>query len=217
MYLRDQRKPWELPDSKLKALIDKLEAITETKFNEAFADNVNNFIGILRETHLIEKHAKTNKEVKRQLTQLRNALQKVATLDDSVLGDHAGMMLMSSMPGGMEEYVNASNAIETLLTACKTAISKVNERTRAKEFKFLQVQQSMATELARELAGFGVNITAYRDGIFAQCVREFLQAYNGNVGDQKFRMYVPEDLFTVIQKAKDGYTNPERFLLLNLR
>ena len=217
MYMRDARKPLELPEKELRTLIGKLEKITGVTFNDTFGDQINNFIGIIRETYLIEEHALTNKEIKRQLTQLRNALKKAIALQEGMLGDHAGMMHMSAMQGGMEEYVNGWNAVEGLLAANDAAIEKVNERARAKEFKFLQVQQAMATELARELASFGVKITAYRDGIFANCVREFLKAFNGNANGKKFRAYVPDDLFTIIQTAKDDHTSSERFFLLNFR
>ena len=80
MNLRDVRKPLELNPSELRSLIDRLEEITETTFNDTFADNVNNFMGILREKHLVEVHGVRNKQVAKELTQLRNALGKAANL-----------------------------------------------------------------------------------------------------------------------------------------
>ena len=54
MNLRDTRKPYELSEGELQTLIAKFEKITDTKFDKAFADQVNNFIGIFREKILIE-------------------------------------------------------------------------------------------------------------------------------------------------------------------
>ena len=59
MYLRDLRKPYELNEQKLSALIEKLEAITDKSFDARFSDDLNNFIGILREKYLVSKHIKT--------------------------------------------------------------------------------------------------------------------------------------------------------------
>jgi hypothetical protein len=75
----------------------------------------------------------------------------------------------------------------------------------------------MATELARELVRFGVKITTTRGGIFEKCVREFYKAFNGKAGGEEFRIYPRDDLFAIIKKAKDDYTNPERFILLQFR
>ena len=64
MNLRDTRKPYELSEGELQTLIAKFEKITDTKFDKAFADQVNNFIGIFREKILIERDAIKNKKIK---------------------------------------------------------------------------------------------------------------------------------------------------------
>jgi len=42
MNLRETRKPYELSEGELQALIGKFEKITDTQFDPAFADQVNN-------------------------------------------------------------------------------------------------------------------------------------------------------------------------------
>lgn len=217
MYQRDLRKPFELSEAELKALISKFEEIAEISFNKAFADNVNNFIGILREKYLIEEHAITNKEIKREITRVRNSLRKSLQNLDTDISDHTQTALFSALPGGMEEFAETYNAIEGFKDTCDIAIKKVNERIKPKEFNFPSVKQAMATELARELDSFDIPITAYRDGVFCKCVREFFNAFNGEAGGHTFRIYVPEDLFKIIQTAKDDHLTTERFILLRFR
>lgn len=217
MYMRDARKPLELSKDDLNTLIHKFEDITETKFNDAFNDQINNFIGIIRETYLIQQQLITNKEIQRELTKLKNTLRKAVEIDESQLSQHTRMALTSACPNGMEEYVNLTNSVEILANNCDIAIEKIKQRKKPKEFSYLNVKQAMATELARELASFGVKITAYRDGTFESCLREFFFAIKGQAGDIIFKDYVADDLFQVIKVAKKNYTNEERFFLLKFR
>lgn len=217
MNMRDTRKPFELPEECLRNLICQIEEITETKFNDAFADQVNNFIGILREKHLIEVHTVHNKQMAKELTQLRNALTKAANLIGGKMSDEARMALVGASPGSMDTLIDGSQSIEALLEGCDRAIENVKKRKRDKEYSFAATKQAMATELARELSSFGVKITAYRDGVFAKCLKAFLYAYKGEVNGVAFKMYVTEDLFKIIQTAKENHVLPERHIMLNFR
>jgi len=216
MNLRDVRKPLELNPSELRSLIDRLEEITETKFNDAFADNVNNFMGILREKHQIEVHGVRNKQVAKELTQLRNALGKAATLLGGKMSDDARMALVAASPGHMDTLIDGSQYIERLIEGCGQAIDSLDQRKRPKEYAFAAIKQAMATELARELSSFGVKITAYRDGVFAKCLKAFFYAYKGKVNGVKFDMYATDNLFEIIQKAKDDHADSKRFFLLEI-
>lgn len=216
MNLRNSRKPLELTPSQLRTLIDKLEEITETKFNDVFADNVNNFMGILREKHVIEVHGVRNKQVAKELTQLRNALTKAANLLGGKMSDDARMALVAASPGHMDTLIDGSQSIENLIAGCSHAIDGLDQRKRPKDYAFAAIKQAMATELARELSSFGVKITAYRDGVFAKCLKAFFYAYKGKVNGVKFDMYATDNLFEIIQKAKDDHVESERFFLLEI-
>lgn len=214
MYMRDVRKPLELSVTDLQSLIRKLEKITNTKFNDKFSDQINNFIGILREKFLIDQTIPNHKKMKREFVKLKSSLNKISDMD---LGHHVQMLLYASMPGGIGKFSEACDNIETLSQACDIAIDDLKQREKQKEHTFTATKQAMATELARELDSFGVKITSYRDGVFENSLREFFTAFNGQASGKDFNIYVAEDLFKIIRKAKKDYTNTERFILLRFR
>ncbi len=217
MYMRDMRKPLELPDDKLQKLVTDLEAITGTKFNSAFADQVNNFIGILREKSLVEQNAPKNKQIKRELVKFKNAMSKAYDIESGQLSFNAQMLLFSAIEGSLGTYTESIEHLKILIQACTTAIEGLPKQDKSKELSFAVVKQAMATELARELNSFGIKITSYRDGIFGKCVREFFNAFNGQAIGITFNIYVAEDLFQTIKTAKKDYLKTERFVLLKFR
>ncbi len=217
MNLRDTRKEFELSDSELHALIAKFEKITGTSFDSAFADQVNNFVGILREKILIERASITNRKIKRELNQLRGALDKTLTLQNDKIGDHARIALFTKLPDTFNTFIAANNAIETLKQACIDAIGALGQTEKSTQYSLTNMKFIMATELARELNHAGVEITAYRDGKFGKCLEVFLKSIKGEAGGEKFRMSLREDLFVIIKRAKDDYATTERFVLLNIR
>lgn len=217
MYMRDLRKPLELSDEDLQKLIDRLEVITDTKFNATFADQINNFIGILREKNLIELHIPKNKQIKRELEKLKNALCKASDIQDSQISGEAEMFLFDAIPGGTDTYIQSTENIVMLTQACKAAIENLSQKLKPKASSFAEVKQAMATELARELDSFGIKISAYRDGVFEKCVRELFSAFNGQASGKAFKIYVADDLFQIIKTAKKDYKVTERFVLLKFR
>jgi hypothetical protein len=216
MYLSETRKPLELSKEELQKLVAEFEKITETKFNSAFADQINNFISILREQFLIERSTPSNKQIKRELVRLNKALNNLTDIQGS-LSNHALMAVIGASSDGADIFARLSqNALAASQGTIK-AMENLGQNKRSKEFSFTGIKLAIATELARELASFGVKITTYRDGIFADCLRAFFTAVNGYASNQQFSIYVAEDLFNIIKKAKEKHTDPERFFLLKFR
>ena len=217
MYMRDRRKPYELSGEELRELIGRFEKITGVKFNDAFADEVNNFIGIMRDKFLIDRNITDNKKIKRTLEVYQRHLVKTMEMQNAGMDRWAHNHLTQHLPGGIDAIIEANEPMEVLLEGCIKAINELSGRSRTTDIDFPHVKQAMATELARELAAFGVKISATRGGIFEQCVREFYKAFNGEAGGEEFKIYPRDDLFPIIKKAKDDHTNPERFILLQFR
>ena len=217
MNLRDTRKPYELSEGELQTLIAKFEKITDTKFDKAFADQVNNFIGIFREKILIERDAIKNKKIKRQLTQFENALEKVSTLQSDKISDNARMAIIAKLPDMFETYIDANDSIETLRQACTDAIDSLGQSEKSTQYSLTNLKPILATELARELSKCGVEITAYREGTFGKCLEAFLKAIKGEAGGEKFNISIREDLFPITSQSKDDYATTERFVLLKIR
>lgn len=215
--MRDQRKPYELSNEDLRKLIGKFEKITGLTFDNAFADEVNNFIGILRDKFLIDRNLSNNKKVKRALESYKGHLTKAMEMQNAGMNTAAHNHLTHHLSGGIDAIIMATEAMEILLEGCDKAIEELAERSRTTKIDFPVVKQAMATELARELAKFGVKISATRGGIFEKCVREFYRAFNGKAGNEEFKIYPRDDLFAIIKKAKDDYTNQDRFILLQFR
>ncbi|MAH06547.1 MAG: hypothetical protein CL561_13410 [Alphaproteobacteria bacterium] len=224
MYLRDLRKPYELNEQKLSALIEKLEAITDKSFDARFSDDLNNFIGILREKYLVSKHIKTNKELVREVKRVRTAANRLYDLIDGDIHEETELMLLRTTPIGFEECHNhsyhAAQHAKKLASVCDEVLNNIEKYRisgRNSGYSFNDIRDFMAIELARELARFGVEITAYRDGVFIQCLKEFLKAFNGKQKDQSFNIYIPEDLFEIAKICKEKHKDSEKFALLEFR
>jgi uncharacterized protein YqeY len=217
MNLRDTRKPYELSEGELQTLIAKFEKITDTKFDKAFADQVNNFIGIYRQKILIERDAIKNRKIKRELTQLEGALRKVSTLQNDKISYNAQMALFTRLPNMFQSFIDANDSIEELRQACQDAIASLGQTEKSTEYSLTNLKPILATELARELNKAGVEITAYREGTFGKCLEAFLKAIKGEAGGEKFNISIREDLFPIIKQAKDDYATTERFVLLKFR
>jgi len=217
MNLGDERKPYELPSDELATLIGKFEEVADTKFNGAFADNINNMISILRNKHLIAAHISDNKKVKRSLIQYKEYLEKIMRMQNSEMDHWAHQLLMANMPNHTDTIITANEAMDDLMIGCNRALESLPERKKQANHSFSDTRQIIATDLAREIAAFGIKITVYREGVFGLCLKEFLYAFNGNAGGETFQMYIPEDLIQLIKTASDNHSNSEPHFLRKFR
>ena len=217
MYMRDQRKPLELSEDELQELVTKFEAITGVEFDAKSADMINDLIGILRDKYLIEQWIPDNKKIRADIEQVQRCAEKLHKLivenPDFTMID----AFQTALPHNGPQLTDILEHINLLIDSGETAKENLSKRKKSDRPTFTDTRQDIATELARELARKQIKITKYRDGHFGQCLREFLESCNGETPGGPVRIYVPEDLLTLIKTAADTYQEAPLHILLQFR
>ena len=218
--MRDNRKTLELSSEQIAELINNFEKISKKQFDDKFADIISNMIGILREKYLIEGHHIKNRKIRQEIIGLQNTAKKFVKSFQNKISTETELQLLHAAQEGDDMHHNLSskavNVLSEFTLLCDVALKNLKNRDKNKDSTFYTVRDDLAVDLARELHRYGVKITKYEDGHFAKCLRVFYEAFSGKTDRYKFQMYIPENIYVLIQNAANNYKTQDEFFLLKL-